>query len=422
MRGLSCTTTDTTFPSNSSENSTSPLSPRALRRPQRPRVQPGSTRPKSIIAVSHPYQRPSRKPSRNLDDMEIDSPTQANFIESLIQEIQDTPVSPGPESPATSLPRQNKSNNRWSGAPTPPVESYYLEDESVTPEQERAAIARYRRERFSLPEHEWWKLESKHRIATAALRHMEEAEAPFIPPAQESTVRPLAHQKEATKIVLEALAFTHTPNPEAVKPVGENGLDLESSAHIISSLIRPLDCDPEAWEQWQHREGITNLQHHAYLGARLSAYSFENGDIFNINRPRVRKRLRKVEECWQHKTAAMNIETQFWNAVFERLHQPNDFVQRDAYLLQANAVEFAAKEFVAHRAERKIHEEIFNRYLTSAFDCPEEDQEGLIVDVPELANALLNVDSFAKNGQISMSLGQISLDDTTKRLGMLRVD
>jgi hypothetical protein len=351
--------------------------------------------------------------------MDIVTPTSpSSFIGALIQEIHDAPAEPS----ATDLPRQNK---RWSV--TPLMEPYFREEE-VTPEREKVAIARYRRERFSLPEHEWWKLESKHRIAIAALKRMEEDEAmdvnQEVPPAQEFSMIAVQHTNEVPELVSalrpevqEALAFTHTPDYQAVRLVGDNGLDLESSMKVIPSLVRPSDCNPDAWEYWQRLEGITDLQRHAYIGARLSAYSFDNGDIFAIHEPLVRQRLRKVEECWQRGKAAMNIETQFWNAVYERQYQPDEFSQRDAYLLLANAVEFAAKMHVENRSESEIHNQIFNRYLTAAFDCPKEDQKGVSADIPELSNILLNFNSWPRNKQTSIA--QIekvkSVDEYTRR-------
>lgn len=373
-------------------------------------------------------------------DMDIVSPTTTNFIESLIKEIYNTPISPtftGFDFPATKLPRQKQPSisypsKRWSGPPIPPLDAYARDEEVVTQEQEKAAIARYRRERFSLPEHEWWKLESKHRVAVAAMRRMEDDQGMGLIQNGTSGLSPnssyFRQNGNASVVpgfqpeVVEALTFTHTPNLKAVKPVGENGLSLEDSAQAPPSLVRPPDCNPEAWEHWQHREGVANLQRHAYLGARLSAYNFEHGDVFNLRQAHVRERLRKVEECWQHGRAAMNIETQFWNAVFERENQVDAFAQRDAYLLQANAVEFAAKMFVQNRSESEVHDQIFNRYLLTAFDCSEEDQDGLNVDIPGLANALLNFDSFSRNGQVSIEQDQDSLHEATQRLGQLRFD
>lgn len=301
----------------------------------------------------------------------------------------------------------------------------------MTPEQERAAIARFRRERFSLPEHEWRKLDMKHRVAVAALRRMEEDQSMDLnhngSPGQDFTKSSYFRQIGKVSVepalkpeVVEALAFSHTPNAEAVKPVGENRLDLGDTAQAPPSLVRPPDCNPEAWEQWQNREGVTNLQRHAYLGARLSAYSFENGDLFDLRQACVRERLRKIEECWQHGRAAMNIETQFWNAVFERENQLDAFAQRDAYLLQANAIEFAAKMFIQNLSEGEVHDQIFNRYLLTAFDCSEEDQEGSNVDIPGLANGLLNFDSISRNGQVSIAQDQDSLHEATKLLGQFR--
>lgn len=374
-------------------------------------------------------------------DMDIVSPTTTRFLESLIQEINDTPISPSfteLDFPVTDLPRQKQSSvlypsKRWSGPPITPLDVYAYDEEVVTPEQERAAIAKYRRERFSIPEHEWWKLESKHRVAMAAMRRLENDQSIDSNqdggPGQDFTdsfdVRQNGNAGVVSGLkpeVVEALAFTHAPNPEAVKPVGENGLDLENSAQVAPSLARPPDCNPEAWEHWQHRDGITDLQRHAYEGARLSAYNFENGDLFDLRQARVRERLRNVEQSWQHKRAAMNIETQFWNAVFERENQVDAFAQRDAYLLHANAVEFAAKMFIQNRSEDEVHDQVFNRYLLTAFDCSEEDKEASSVDIPRLANALLNLDSFLKNGEVPMTQIQDSLLEATIRLGQLRFE
>ncbi|QDS75052.1 hypothetical protein FKW77_006521 [Venturia effusa] len=283
-----------------------------------------------------PYSRSSHGQSVNKDDMDMEmtSPTAKNFIDSLIQEINGTPIPPSPSTfdfSATDLSRQRQSSisdpsRIWSGPSTSPLEFPVHDEKSVTPEQERAAIARYRRERFPLPEHEWWKLESKHRVALAALRRMEEDQSRessqdeshgqghrepsyFRRNGDEGVVSGLKPE------VLEALAFSHSPNPETVKPVGENGLDIKNPAQFSHALIRPPDCNPEAWEHWQHLEDVTDLQRHAWFGARLSAYSFEKGDIFDLRHTRVQQRLRRTEECWQHGRAAMNIETQFWNAV-----------------------------------------------------------------------------------------------------------
>ncbi|KAE9974932.1 hypothetical protein BLS_008608 [Venturia inaequalis] len=442
MRKLSCsTTTNATSTSTTSQSeTTSPLSPRAFRRPQRPRASHTGTRPKSIISIS-PYQRPSRKPSLNKDelDMDIVSPTTTNFLESLIQDINNTPISPSFaefDFPAPELPRQKQSlisypSKRRSGPPMPLLDVDVREEEVVTLEQERAAIRRYRRERFSLPEHEWWKLESKHRVAMAAMRRMDRSPGMDLhqngSPGQDSPRSCYSRQHGGVvpglkPEVVDALAFTHTPNPEAVKAIGENGLDLGNSSQVPPSLVRPPDCNPEAWEHWQHLDGLMDLQHHAYIGARISAYSFENGDIFDLRQARVQERLRRVEESWQHGKAAMNIETQFWNAVFERENQVDAFTQRDRYLLQANAVEFAAKMFIQSRSEREIHDQIFNRYLLTAFDCSEEDQEASSVDIPGLAIALLNFDSVLKDGEVSMSQDQDILFEATKRLGQLRFD
>ena len=350
---------------------------------------------------------------------------QRRFIETLIQEIQDAPVQLDQPPATDQQPRQNK---RWS-VHAPPLEIYFREEEEATPEQEKAAIARYRREKFSIPEHEWWKLESKHRIALAALGRMEDDEAmddnQSELPSPMSSETPFVHKNGGldTKSALrpevqEALGFSHTPDPQAVRPVGENGLDLENPAQVAPSLARPPDCNPEAWEHWQHLDGVTDYQRHAYIGARLSAYSFENGDIFNIQDSRVRQRLHHVEKCWQQGKAAMNIETQFWNAVYERQYQPNDFSHRDAYLLLANAVEFAANMLVYGRSESDIHSQKFNRYLTTAFDCPKEDQDGSSLDIPELSNTLLK---FVPGLTKSPVQEEDSLHDTTKRLGSLRV-
>ncbi|TID14528.1 hypothetical protein E2P81_ATG08480 [Venturia nashicola] len=375
--------------------------------------------------------------------MDIVSPTTSNFLDSLIQEINNTPISPSFtdfDFPASGLPRQKQSSvsypsKRWSGPPMPPRDVYACNEELVRPEQERAAIARYQRERFSLPEHEWWRLESKHRVAMVALRRMEGKYDTDLDQngsaRQDSTEFSYFLQNDIAGVVsglkpevVEALAFTHTPKAEAVKPIGENGIDLfdlEKSAQVHPSLVRPSDCNAGAWEHWQHRDNVTDLQRHAYIGARLSAYSFENGDVFDLRRPLVRERLRRVEQTWQHGRAAMNIETQFWNAVFERENQVDAFAQRDAYLLQANAVEFAAKIFVQNRSEREVHDQIFNRYLLTAFDCSEEDQEASNVDIHELANALLNFDPFLKNG-LPIPQAEDSLLEATKRLGQLRFD
>jgi hypothetical protein len=426
--GLSFSPANNTPSSNIfDDSSSSPLSSRMLKRPQRPRAQTGA-RPKSMIALStYPYlPRTNKKTPRNVDDMDIDGLTTNSscFIDALIQQIQNESVQPS----ATDQPRQNK---RWSV--TPPLNTYFHEEE-VTPEREKAAIARYRHARALLPKDEWPKLESKHRIAIAALKKIEESDAMDagldITLVPESSMNPPTYEESlevarSSDIVstlrpeaLEALAFTHTPNPQAVRPVGRNGLELENINR--PSLVRHPECNAAAWERWQHLEGVADLQYHAFLGARLAAYSFDNGDIFNIHDPFVQHRLRQVEECWNQNKAAMNVETAFWNAVFERQYQPDQFTQRDAYLRLANAVEFAAKLFVYNRSDSEVHNQIFNRYLTAAFDCPEEDQGELAVDIPALANVVLNFDPRPGREQASMMQRHGNLGDVTERLGSLR--
>jgi hypothetical protein len=370
----------------------------------------------------------TKENSLNIDTMNIDTAKSPGFFETLIQQILNEPM----ETLGTDRPHQNK---RWSVAPSL---NTYSHEEEITPECERAVIARYRKARHSLPEDHWWKLDSKHRIRIAALEKMEESdtmdaglnialtpESRMEFPTYNESLEVAKNSESTPPIrpeILEALSFTHTPNSREVKPIGDNGLELESADQITPSLARPLDCNAAAWECWQNSAGVTDLQRHAYHGARFAAYSFDNGDIFNIHDPLIRQRLRQVEECWQQGKAAMNVETQFWNAVYERQYQPDNFSQRDAYLVLAIAIEFAAKMFIYNQSESDVHNYIFMRCLTTAFDCPKEDQGGLMLDIPGLSNILLlKFNQQAGNEQSSeLEEHESRLYDTTKRFGLLR--
>ncbi|KAI9748939.1 MAG: hypothetical protein M4579_007065, partial [Chaenotheca gracillima] len=117
------------------------------------------------------------------------------------------------------------------------------------------------------------------------------------------------------------MARGFVPNKAKLKPVGQNGLELDLSVPDISRMSGPSSERPSS----------KDLER-CLRDSRMLYYEEVYPYGFSLNIDFVLEQLRKTEEKWVQGQETHPLATAFWSACYERHHDPGSFAAREEYL------------------------------------------------------------------------------------------
>jgi hypothetical protein len=98
--------------------------------------------------------------------------------------------------------------------------------------------------------------------------------------------------------------------------------------------------------------------------------------VFSVLKEGTYARIDHVERQWQEGQAALNIDTAFWEACYERMHIPQVCHEREEYLPLEVAVLFSGQQLLMRKPEKEIYDEACADILVALRLRPMDDRKG----------------------------------------------
>ncbi|MCJ1364971.1 hypothetical protein MMC16_004089 [Acarospora aff. strigata] len=133
---------------------------------------------------------------------------------------------------------------------------------------------------------------------------------------------------------------------------------------------------------------------------RLLAYNDVQPYGFSISSPHVVQRLTAIEESWVAGVKGTELDLAFWDACYERHHQPGTFVVREAYLSLAIQAQVAT---LTAEAEAKIGAAAEKAKLQA-----DEDNSGIINAMNALGNMGI---TLSEDDQLALDIEKAMMED-----------